>query len=319
MNITTLANATTWYGAWEQNFILFLQSLGGEGSFIYYLFQFITLFGEELLMIGILGTLYWGINKQRAEKIGFTLLFATVANPMIKNVFARIRPFNCPETGIQNFKDVDGFAFPSGHSSNSATIYLASAYEYREKKFKWLWAFAIIVPILVALSRSYLGAHWPTDTLAGLALGAICAFGIITLLDKVKNRHLLYLIACAICTLGCIWCRTDDYFSAMGMLWGFVFGVIFEQKYVHFENTKVWWKIVLRVLGGVVVYLGLNTIIKLAFGWAIDLDKLYAPQFAFRLVRYAIILFVACGVYPMCFAPIDKWLDSLIAKRKQQN
>ena len=315
--ISSIGTLTTWYGAWEQNFILFLQNLGGEGSFIYYLFQFITLFGEEMLMIAILGTLYWGINKKRAEKIGFVLLFSCTVNPMIKNAFARERPFNCPETGVQNFKDVDGFSFPSGHSSNSSSLYLATAYEYREKKFACLWIFAIVVPILVALSRSYLGAHWPTDTIAGLALGAICAFGVLFLLDKIANKYWLYIGACVLCLLGVIWCRTDDYFTSMGMLLGFVAGIIFEEKFVGFENTKTWWKILLRVVGGVAIYFVVNELLKLSLGWAIDLEQLYAPQFAFRLVRYAIIIFLLIGVYPWCFAPVEKWLDSLFAKKEK--
>ena len=36
-----------WFWEFEKQFILWLQSLGGEGSIIYYLMNFFTLFGEE--------------------------------------------------------------------------------------------------------------------------------------------------------------------------------------------------------------------------------------------------------------------------------
>ena len=86
---------------------------------------------------------------------------------------------------------------------------------------------------------------------------------------------------------------------------GFFIGDLFEEKYVRFQNTRVWWKIVLRVIGGAAVYFGLNMALKMPF----SSDFLGSATFAAYLVRalrYAIILFVDIAIYPMLFDRIGK-------------
>jgi membrane-associated phospholipid phosphatase len=70
-----------------------------------------------------------------------------------------------------------GFSFPSAHSASAVALYLmlaliaASLFDRRLRTVAYLGAGAVVA--LVGLSRIYLGAHYPTDVLAGWLTGAI--------------------------------------------------------------------------------------------------------------------------------------------------
>ncbi len=318
LNILSAAIGTTWELPFEIPYILWLQNLSGKGSFLYYLMNFISMFGEDLILVGILGLLYWGIDKNRGKKIGIFLFTATLSNSMIKNIACRTRPFDA-HTEVQNFRDVDGYSFPSGHSSSAASVYFGSAVVYKDKKRKWLWIVGSIIPVLVAISRNYLGAHYPTDVLAGLALGVIIVFLLNWLINIVPNVYYIYGAILIVGLAGFFYCTTSDFFTAYGITLGFVCGILLEEKKVNFKNTKVWWRIVLRVVVGGALFLALNEVLKVVVGlfadkvvvdgesvyWFDDGNHFWFTSI-FRVLRYAIVVFLLMGVYPMLFAQTEK-------------
>jgi undecaprenyl-diphosphatase len=93
----------------------------------------------------------------------------------MKALYARARPDLVPHAA-----EVYSASFPSGHSMMSAVVYLtlgalvARSQANRAVK-RYIVTLAVILAILVGLSRIYLGVHWPTDVLAGWALGGAWA------------------------------------------------------------------------------------------------------------------------------------------------
>ncbi len=148
----------------------FLQGVFGEGGAK--VIGFLSLFGEEMALILILGFLYWCYDKKMGSYIGTMIVVGCVVNPMIKNIFWRRRPY-FDHDSIKCFRPVEprediydiaaqGFSFPSGHSTNSITAYGSIA---RYKKNKVTRIAGICTPLLIGFSRVVVGVYYPTDVL----------------------------------------------------------------------------------------------------------------------------------------------------------
>jgi undecaprenyl-diphosphatase len=65
-------------------------------------------------------------------------------------------------------------AFPSGHSANSMTAFLAAALIASPRAYRTAVAsVALVLAILIGLTRIWLGVHWPSDVIGGWALGLL--------------------------------------------------------------------------------------------------------------------------------------------------
>ena len=84
----------------------------------------------------------------------------------------------------------------------------------------------------------------------------------------------------------------DDYFMGLGMMLGLLLGNLFEEKYVNFEKPKNLLFAALRVVGGIAIFFGLNTVLKMPFSEEL-LSSASAAQFGIRFARYALIVFKA--------------------------
>lgn len=133
--------------------------------------------GYTVLTILVAATFsYLMIVKQRANAIllAGAVITGTVLSNVLKGVFARPRP---DLTGIVK---VFTPSFPSGHSLAAAVTYLtlaailaAGTQSVRLRIF--YLTLAVVLTVLIGVTRVYLGVHFPTDVLAGWSLGSAWA------------------------------------------------------------------------------------------------------------------------------------------------
>lgn len=105
-------------------------------------------------------------------------------NVGLKESFQRLRP------GIEDpLVQLSSYSFPSGHAVASTVFYgMACALVFahvRSRAWRALAAaFAVAMVLVVTFSRVYLGAHYPSDVIAGVAEGTICVLLFLRLLPR---------------------------------------------------------------------------------------------------------------------------------------
>ena len=137
----------------------------------------ITFFGGVPGAIAVsLSSVYASRKTPRAAaQIAVGALGGITAELVIKRFFRRMRPDFLP-----HLEQVSSTSFPSGHSMASSSLYLTLAFvgsrgkRLREHRLVVLSG-AVGLASAVGLTRVYLGVHWPTDVLGGLALGTAWA------------------------------------------------------------------------------------------------------------------------------------------------
>ncbi len=126
---------------------------------------------------------------KKTRKTGFMvgaalILGLIIGNGLLKNIMGRIRPYDFVgmDHGTLLVPVLSDFSFPSGHTL--ASFEAATVLMIRDKR---LGIPALVLAILIALSRLYLYVHYPTDVLAGAILGIAFAFLGVFIVNKVYN------------------------------------------------------------------------------------------------------------------------------------
>lgn len=164
---------------WDRDAFVYLNSLGIEQYDVFW--STVTKFPPWLPLFAFIIILFFvKFPKREATAMILILLvmvvFVATVTDLTKNVVARLRPNNDEElnTLIRILRSPSGYSFFSGHASSSFSVITITVLFLR-RKFKWVYLF-YIWPILFAMSRVYVGVHFPIDLIVGALVGIISAW-----------------------------------------------------------------------------------------------------------------------------------------------
>lgn len=170
----------------ESEFLVFIQE-NLRFEWLNKVFIFITHFGDGGLFWILLSALLLVMRKTRWVGLTSSVsigLGALCTNVCLKNLVQRTRPYvvNDQLNVLINFPH--DYSFPSGHTCASFAV-ATVIFCLLPRKYG---VPAIIFASLIAISRLYVGVHYPTDILGGLIIGVSAAFIAIYLVKKINHK-----------------------------------------------------------------------------------------------------------------------------------
>ena len=168
----------------ELRFLDFLQTI--HTPLLDKILAFITSLGNAGIIWIVLAVVLLILPKTRKAGIivaAALLVDLILCNLILKNLVARVRPYDVNTAIAILIKKPLDFSFPSGHTAASfaamTALFLA--------KMKKAWTAALILAVLIAFSRLYFYVHYPTDVLGGIVVGilsGVLGYAIVEKLDK---------------------------------------------------------------------------------------------------------------------------------------
>ena len=259
---------------------------------------------------------YWCINKRDGLFLIISLGISRFLNGIIKVTACVYRPYVRDPRIIPAGHKPSGYSFPSGHTMWAAPI-LGGLAVLARKKSKLFVSFCVILIVLVAFSRTYLGVHTPQDVIVGTLAGLLSVW-IASVIMKHPERENSFLAGgILLCIIGVLYTAmkpypmdyvdgkllvdpfkmTLDTFYAAGILTGLIFGRLIERNYVKFQVTGINIRgIILAVIGLIPVYFITGTFAG-DYTWLYDVLGVFGVRGG-RFAMGFILTFWTVAVWP---------------------
>lgn len=281
----------------------------------------VTTLGEETAFLVIALVLFWCVNKYQGYYILSVGFVGTIANQFMKLWFRIPRPWVLDEnfTILEQARDAaTGYSFPSGHTQSAVGTFGGVALSTKNKAVRIA---AVILAVLVPVSRMYIGVHTPLD----VGVSVVLALALVFLIRPIVLRHthtkMALLFAAMIC-LGIAYLvfvevysfpadidprnyesGLESAYTLLGALLGIAVVYIADEMWLHFSTNAIWWAQILKVFCGLALVLVVKT------GTKEILNGIFG-DLAGRAVRYFLVVVVAGVVWPLTF----QWFSKLGCK-----
>jgi membrane-associated phospholipid phosphatase len=278
--------------------------------------EIFSFFGTEYFFLLLLPALYWCLDAATGIRVGVILLLSTSLNDALKISFHGPRPY-WVSTEVIDFARETSFGSPSGHAQISVGVWgmLAACLN----KW-WGWLVAILMMILIGISRLYLGVHFPHDVILGWLIGALLLWMVLrfwepvhtwtkkmSLGQQVLASFLSSLVLIVISLIPFLWLKFTNWqppqewaqyatqavslsgtITTAGTLFGLLTGLAWFNRKGGFSTTGPIWKRVLCFLLGavgiLVFYVGLDVLFGLI---APDAEAML--PYILRYIRYTLV------------------------------
>lgn len=285
-----------------------------------WLMQLITTCGEELVFMGVALILFWCVDKWKGYYILSVGFLGTLLSQFLKLLCRVPRPWvrDPSFTVVESAKSqATGYSFPSGHTQNAVGTFGGIA---RSCKKTWLrWTMGILTA-LIAFSRMYLGAHYPSDVGAALVIGVVLVFAMYPVIRRAQQSarfmygflgamtlialgYLAYLLLCPFPAEVRI---TDPVtgisnyeeglkngYTLLGCLLGLIVSYAVDRR-VNFSELATPLGQLCKVVLGLAIIIAIRVLLKKLFG--LISDGLY-----WNAARYFCMVVFAGAVWPRSF------------------
>jgi len=270
-------------------------------------FNLAAFLGDEEFFFLLLPLIYWCFSKRIGRWLAYGVLVCTYVNSFIKHIFMIPRP-NDPRIVVMRPVDPPNPSFPSGHAQSGVAVWGFLAHRVRRVS---AWAVAILIILVVGLSRIYLGAHPPQAVLGGWIVGVVYLCLFLWLMPRLErwlgSQRLTVKSALAVVlpVAGLFLHGADlrglypapDAATVTGVLLGMSVGFLLEPRWIDFRVEGPWWQRVLRVALGLIVVGVFRQGPKLL----LPEDVAHAAAIAVRFLRYALTGLAAILLVPWLF------------------
>ena len=284
--------------------------------------QTVTRLGEETVFMLIAMLVFWCVDKRRGYYLLSVGFVGTLINQWLKIVFRVPRPWVLdPDFQIvESAKEAaSGYSFPSGHTQSAVGTLGGVA---RFTSSVWLKVVCVILTLLTAISRMYLGVHTPADVGVSLIVATVLIFVLYPLFESTlwfPNRMyaiIAVMLAASIAFVGFmefypfpadvdaanLASAVKNSYTMMGSVAGMLMVYVFDSKVVKFSTRAPWWGQALKLIGGLALAIAVKSLLKA------PLLALCDGHAIAHAIRYCALVLVAGGLWPVTFKLYDRFV-----------
>lgn len=285
------------------------------------LMSLVTHLGEETFFMVAALFVFWCVDKRRGYYLLSVGFVGTLLNQWLKIVCRVPRPWvRDPQfTIVESARaEAAGYSFPSGHTQ-SAVGWMGGVARFTKRS--WLRVVCLVLPVLVAVSRMYLGVHTPADVGVAFVTAAVLVLVLYPLIESTlwfPNRMYIILggmLALSLAFVGFVELYPfpadvdpENLAAAVKNAWtmaGAVAGVLavyaFDSRILQFPTRAPWWGQLVKLAGGLALVLLVRTLLKA------PLLALCGGHEAAHALRYFCMVLTAGGLWPMTFRFFERY------------
>lgn len=275
----------------------------------------ITRLGEETMFMVIAMLVFWCIDKRRGYYLLSVGFVGTLINQWLKIVFRIPRPWVLDPNFqiVESARDAaTGYSFPSGHTQSAVGTLGGVA---RFASCTWLRVVCVVLALLTAVSRMYLGVHTPLDVGVSLIVAVILIFVLYPLFESTlwfPNR--MYIIICVMLAFSLSFVGFMEFYpfpanidahnlasavknayTMTGAVAGMLVVYAFDSNVLKFSTRAPWWGQIIKLVGGLGLAVAVKSLLKA------PLLALCGGHDVAHALRYFLLVIVAGCVWPMTF------------------